>query len=58
MESKIQHKWNYIQNRDRLKDIGKRLVFAKGKGRVGGWTGSLELVNALWVLMYSSGKSI
>ena len=38
------HKQNYLQNRDRLTDIEKRLVFAKGEGV--GWIGILGLVDA------------
>ena len=32
VESKIWHKWTCLQNRNRLADIEKRLVVAKGKG--------------------------
>ena len=32
VESKMQHKWIYVQNRNRLTDIEKRLVVAKGEG--------------------------
>ena len=31
VESKIWHKWTYLQNRNRLTDIEKRLVVAKGE---------------------------
>ena len=45
MESKIQHKSTYLQNRNRFKDIENRLAVAK---REGGdrRTGSLGLTNA------------
>ena len=32
VESKIWHKWTYLQNRNRLIDIENRLVLAKGEG--------------------------
>ena len=38
------HKRTCLQNRNRLTDMENRLVVAKGEG--GGWTGSLELVDA------------
>ena len=42
VESKIWHKWTYLQNRNRLTDIENRLVVAKGEGGwgmdgLGGW---------------------
>ena len=36
VESKIRHKWTYLQNRNRLTDIENRLVVAKGEGGGGG----------------------
>ena len=36
MESKIRHKWTYLQNRNRLTDIENRLVVAKGEESGGG----------------------
>ena len=44
MKSKIWHRWTYLQNR--LTDMKNRLVVAKGEGTGGGWTGSLELIDA------------
>ena len=44
VESKIWHKWTYLQNRNRLIDIENRLVVAKGQGE--GWIGSLGLADA------------
>ena len=41
VESKIWHKWTYLQNRNRLTDIENRLVVAKEEGR----TGSLQLAD-------------
>ena len=32
VESKIYHKWTYVQNRNRLMDIENRLMVAKGDG--------------------------
>ena len=46
VESKIWHKWTYLQNRNRFMVIKNRLVIAKEKGEGVGWTGSLELVDA------------
>ena len=31
VESEIQYKWAYLQNRNRLSDVENRLVVAKGK---------------------------
>ena len=45
MESKVWHKWNYLQNRNRLTDTDQTVV-AKEEGE--GWTGSLGLVDANW----------
>ena len=36
VESEIQYKWAYQQNRKRLSDVENRLVVAKGEGRVRG----------------------
>ena len=45
VESKTWYKWTYLQNRNRLTDIEKRLVGAKA-GQVGeGWTGSLGVAD-------------
>ena len=64
MESKICHKWTYLQNRKRLTDIENRLVVAKwggGKGKdwefgVSRW----KLLCIEWidnkVLLYSTGN--
>ena len=35
----------YLQNRNRLTDMEKRLAVAKGEGNGVGWTGSLGLVD-------------
>ena len=45
VKSKIWHKWTYLPNRNRLKDIDNRLVIAEC---VGGeeWTESLGLADA------------
>ena len=40
-ESKIWHKWTYLWNRNRLMDIEKRLVVAKGEVLGEGWSGRL-----------------
>ena len=45
VESKIQHKWAYLQSRNRLTDIESRLVVT-GRGKMGtGWTRSLGLAD-------------
>ena len=46
VESKIWHKWAYLQNRNRLTDIGNRLVVVKVEGEGVGGTGSLGWVDA------------
>jgi len=46
VESKIWHKWNYLQNRNKLMDMENRPVVANGEGKGVGWTGSLGLVDA------------
>ena len=47
VQSKIWHKWTYLQNRNRLTDIETRSVFAKGErcgeGGAGNW--GLALLN-------------
>ena len=63
VESKIWHKWIYICNRNRFRDIEKRLVIAKGRGLEEGWSGRLglaeissyikKLINNNNILMYS-----
>ena len=47
VESKIQHKWTYVQNGSRLRDPENRLVLAKGGGRgvEEVWGGSLQLAD-------------
>ena len=40
------HKWTYLQNKNKLMDIEKRPMVAKGEGEGVGWTGSLGLVDA------------
>ena len=39
VESKKQHKWTYLRNRNRLTDIENRLVPGVGGGRHGEWVG-------------------
>ena len=48
VESKIWHKWMYLQNRNRLKDMENRLVVAKGEGV--GWIGNFGLIDANYCL--------
>ena len=35
IESKIWHKWTYLQNKNRLTDVENRFVVAKGEGSFG-----------------------
>ena len=67
VESKIWHKWTYLQNRNRLTDIEIRLVVAKGEGGGTGmdWdfgVGRCKLLYLEWinnkVLLYSTGNYI
>ena len=67
MESKIWHKWAYLQNRNRLTDIDNRLVVAKGEGKRSGvdgelGVGSCKLLHLEWisneVLLYSTANYI
>ena len=46
MESRIGCERTYLQNRNRLTDIEKRLIVAKGEGEGVEWTGTLGLVDA------------
>ena len=52
LESKIWHKWTYLYNRNRLTDIEKRLVVAKGSwGRGSGMDGEFGVSRCkLWHL--------
>ena len=66
VESKIWHKWTYLLNRNRIKDIEHRLVVAKGEGVGGGveWefgVSRCELLYTGWinkVLLCSTGNYI
>ena len=67
VESKIWHKWTYLQNRNRLiVDIENRLVVAKGEGGGRGvdWVFAIsrcKLLHLEWinkVLLYSTGNYI
>ena len=67
VESKIWHKWTYLQNRNRPTDIENRLVVAKGGGSRGGtdWefrVSRCKLLHIGWinnkVLLYRTGKYI
>ena len=67
VESKIWHKWTYLQNRNRLTDIENRLVAAKGKGEGEGmnWEFGINICKLLYlkwinykVLLFSSGNYI
>ena len=40
------HKWNYLQERNKLMDLENRLVIVKREGKGLGGTGSLGLVDA------------
>ena len=48
MESKIWHKWTYLWNRNRLKDIENRLVVAKREGArgvgLGVWDQQMQII--------------
>ena len=66
VESKIWHKWTYLKNRKRLRDIENRLV-PKGEGGGRGiereiGVGRYKLLHLEWisseVLLYSTGNSI
>ena len=67
MDSKIQHKGSYLQDRNRLTDIEDRLVVTKGEGVWGekewefGISGC-KLLYTAWinnkVLLYSTGNYI
>ena len=52
VESKIWHKWTYLQNRNRLTDMENKLVVAKGvKGGLGGTRSfGLEWINGVPIL--------
>jgi len=50
MESKTQHKWTYLQDKNRLTDIENTLVVAKGEKGKGGRIGSLGLAEANYFL--------
>ena len=65
MEFKIQHKWTYRQNRNRVINIENRLVVAKGEENGGGMDREFgisrcKLLNVEWiikkVLLYSTGN--
>ena len=67
VESKIQNKWTYIQNRNRLTDIENRLVVDNGEGCGGGMDGEFgisrcKLFYMWWInhkaLLYSTGNYI
>ena len=66
MESKIQDKSMYLQNKNRLTDIVNRLVVAKGERRWGGkdWEFGISRCKLLYIgwinriLLYSTGNSI
>ena len=49
MESKIQHKWTYLQNR--ITDVENRLVVAKGEGFEGGmeWEAGVSRCKLLYI---------
>ena len=64
MESKIWHKWTYLQNRNRLTDIENRLMFVKERGEERGmkWEFGVSRYKLLYlewicneVLLYSKG---
>ena len=46
VESKIWHKWTYLQNRNRLTDMESRPVVSKGEGEGMRWPGSSGLLDA------------
>ena len=67
VESKLWHKWTYLWNRNRIRDIGNTLLVAKGEGggRRVDWELGIsrcKLVYTEWInnniLLYSSGKYI
>ena len=67
MESKIWHKWTYLQNRNRLMDIKNRLVVAKGEGGGSGMDGEFGVDRCTrwhleWIsneiLLYNTGNYI
>ena len=67
VESKIWHKWTYLWNRNRIRDIENRLEVAKGKGGRRGldWESGIrrcKLVYVEWinnkVLLYSTENYI
>ena len=67
VDSKIRHKWTYLQSRNRLTDIQARLVVAKGEVGVCGmdWgfgVSTCKLLHLEWisneVLLYSTGNYI
>ena len=46
VDSKLQLKWTYLQNKNRVRDTENRFVVAKGEGGGEGWIGSLGLAEA------------
>ena len=66
MESKIQHKRAYLQNKNRFTDIENRLVIAKGEVMRGGkdWEFEISECKLIWwwvsnkVLLYSTENCI
>ena len=67
MESKIRHKWTYLQDRNRLTDRENRLVVAKGEGGGGGkdWEFGISTCKLLYtgwinnkVLLHNTGNYI
>ena len=45
VESKMRHKWTYLQNRNRLTDIENKLMVTKGERGGEGYSRSLGLIN-------------
>ena len=44
MEYKKWHKWTYLQNGNRLKDMESIFVAAKGEGKGVGWPGGFGII--------------
>ena len=67
VELKIQHKWTYLQNKNRVTDTENRLVLVKGEKGANGidWESGINRCKLLYiewtnnmVLLYSTGNNI
>ena len=57
MESKIQSKSTYLQNKSILTDLGNRLVVAGGRWVGKGWNGSFRLAEVYIYIFLDEGSA-